>query len=349
MGTASSAAQNGQLIQTSKNCGAVYPERAQSCLYCGLALSSEEETSADAPAIAPTEGNLAVQPDWRREVTRRLKAYRARRGRPIPDDSQPDLPFSGAAVDAAPPRPDSLGSGGVSRQWGARSESGPIFSPGARKAAAQGQRPRANRVERVEIDVHQPELDFSGAKAQRRGPSAIFPLAEMSRRRNAGTFDAVFLLLAYAVFLALFKSLSGQFALGKYPMLVYGAVLALFYAHYFAWFTLFGAATPGMLLCGLHLVSFDGTPPTLRQLLWRSFGYVVSGGTVLLGFLWALWDEDHLTWQDRFSQTYLTRAGESHQGESAQHRAATGATAGRARASELSGPDALLSGAVRKK
>ncbi len=330
-----SAAQNGHLIQTCKNCGAVYQERAQGCVYCGLAPASEEKTSSDAPPAAPTEGNLAVEPDWRREVAYRLKAYRARRGRPVPDDSQPDLPFNGVAVDDTPPRADSLDSGAVSRQRSSRSESEPIFSPAARKARAQGQRPRAKRVERVEIDVQQSELDFAGAKAQRRGPSTAFPLAEMSRRRNAGTCDAVFLLLAYTLFLALFKSLGGQFALGKYAMLVYGAALALFYAQYFAWFTLFGAATPGMLLCGLHLVSFDGTPPTLRQLLWRSFGYVVSGGTVLLGFLWALWDEDHLTWQDRFSQTYLTRAEEPDQSESASHRATPGATAGRARASEL--------------
>jgi uncharacterized RDD family membrane protein YckC len=84
--------------------------------------------------------------------------------------------------------------------------------------------------------------------------------------------------------------------------------LALFYAQYFALFTVFGGETPGMSLFKLRVVSFDGAVPTSRQLLWRSFGYLVSAGTALLGFLWALWDEDHLTWQDRISQTYLTNA-----------------------------------------
>jgi hypothetical protein len=28
----------------------------------------------------------------------------------------------------------------------------------------------------------------------------------------------------------------------------------------------------------------------------------------MLGFLWALWDEDRFTWQDRISQTYITAA-----------------------------------------
>ncbi len=33
---------------------------------------------------------------------------------------------------------------------------------------------------------------------------------------------------------------------------------------------------------------------------------MISAGVCFLGFLWALWDEDHLCWQDRISQTYLT-------------------------------------------
>jgi hypothetical protein len=35
---------------------------------------------------------------------------------------------------------------------------------------------------------------------------------------------------------------------------------------------------------------------------------LLSGATLMLGFVWALWDEDHFTWQDRISQTYITAA-----------------------------------------
>jgi uncharacterized RDD family membrane protein YckC len=135
----------------------------------------------------------------------------------------------------------------------------------------------------------------------------LFPVAELAERWRAGLLDLAFLVLSYGGFLALFASLGGRFTFGKFAALVYVATLALFYAQYFALFTLFGGATPGMLLRGLRVASFDGGEPTPRQLLWRSFGYLVSGGTVLLGFLWALWDEDRLTWQDRISQTYVTR------------------------------------------
>jgi uncharacterized RDD family membrane protein YckC len=63
-----------------------------------------------------------------------------------------------------------------------------------------------------------------------------------------------------------------------------------------------------MQLRRLSVVSVDGYLPSMRQLCWRSFGYLLSGGMLLLGFLWSIWDEDHLTWQDRISHTYLTSA-----------------------------------------
>ena len=87
-----------------------------------------------------------------------------------------------------------------------------------------------------------------------------------------------------------------------------GSVFFLLYALYFFLFTTFAGATPGMQLRGLTIVRLDGTLPETRQLVWRSFGYLLSGATLTLGFLWALWDEDHFTWQDRISQTYVTAA-----------------------------------------
>jgi len=108
--------------------------------------------------------------------------------------------------------------------------------------------------------------------------------------------------------LALFTVLGGHVGLNKLDLFVAGATLALFYAQYFVLFTVFGGSTPGMMLRRLRVVSFDGGIPTSRQMAWRSFGYLISAGTCFLGFLWALWDEDHLSWHDRISQTYITSA-----------------------------------------
>jgi uncharacterized RDD family membrane protein YckC len=63
-----------------------------------------------------------------------------------------------------------------------------------------------------------------------------------------------------------------------------------------------------MMLRGLQVVDFSGEAPAPRQLLLRAVGYVLSAGSFFLGFLWAMWDEDELTWHDRISHTYLSSA-----------------------------------------
>ena len=173
-------------------------------------------------------------------------------------------------------------------------------------------RPRANprprHTERMEIRI-QPELDFSSSPDDRAHPqTALVPVAGLVQRRLAGVLDAIFLAFTYAGFLGLFRSLGGELMFQKVDTIVYATTFFLLYAQYFFLFTTFAGATPGMQLRGMTIVRLDGTLPETRQLLWRSFGYVLSGATLMLGFLWALWDEDHFTWQDRISQTYITAA-----------------------------------------
>jgi uncharacterized RDD family membrane protein YckC len=116
------------------------------------------------------------------------------------------------------------------------------------------------------------------------------------------------LLFAYGGFLVLFGSLGGHFTLSKLSAAVYTTTFTIVYLQYFALFTIFGGTTPGMMMRGLQVASFSGEPPTPKQMLLRSAGYLLSAGTFFLGFLWAMWDEDELTWHDRLSQTYLSAA-----------------------------------------
>jgi uncharacterized RDD family membrane protein YckC len=118
--------------------------------------------------------------------------------------------------------------------------------------------------------------------------------------------DASLLLFSYGGMLALFAVLGGHIGWNKLDLSVAGATFALFYAQYFALFTVFGGSTPGMMLRHLCVVNFDGGIPTSRQMAWRSIGYLISAGACFLGFVWAIWDEDQLCWHDRISQTYLT-------------------------------------------
>jgi uncharacterized RDD family membrane protein YckC len=249
---------------------------------CDAAFAVEETTAEIHEETLEPVAVSSSEPEWRLEVAHRLEAYRARRRRSRPaDESQSALPFAN-------------GNGAAAAQEGPRLAGGP------RRTA-----PSAPRRVDIAIAVTQPELDFS-ATDELSHPAALIPVADLRDRARAGWYDFLLLLLSYGAFLVLFGSLGGQFSFGKYDAIVYGLTFFLFYAQYFTLFTAFNGSTPGMHFCGLRVVSFDGTAPSFAQLLWRSFGYVLSAATLFLGFLWSLWDEDRLTWQDRVSQTYLT-------------------------------------------
>jgi uncharacterized RDD family membrane protein YckC len=268
----------------------------QYCSFCEVPPTETENEEVLQP-VASGEASLGddTEPEWRREVSRRLEQYRTRHGRPREDDSQSGLPFregrrSAHAREAAEPTIEYA------------AEEAPRERKRARPAARQ--RP----TERVEICV-QPELDFADGPGDRARPqTALVPVASCAERGWAGAVDAFFLGLTLAGFLGLFRSLGGQIVVDKADAVVYLIVGYLFYALYFSLFTTLAGATPGMQLRGLTIVRLDGSLPDTRQLLWRSFGYVLSGATLMLGFAWALWDEDHFTWQDRISQTYVTAA-----------------------------------------
>jgi len=292
-----SAAQNVTVIQTCLQCGAINGAEARICCLCDTRLSKNPDAiSVPAPAQLRSEGNLAVEPDWRSEVFQRVDAYNVRRGRPRENRLQPELAFV---------QPDSPEPAAEARPK--------IHSVEAAPTTIASRRFRPTRVERVEIEVEQPSFDFSGKSRNIHPKAAVssydssVPLvAPLLERRRAGTLDIAFLLFAFAGFLMLFHALGGRFSFSRFDVLVTVATLGLLYAQYIALFTYFAQATPGMMLRGLRVTSLDGLDPSPRQLLWRSLGYLISAGTMMLGFLWTLWDEDRLSWHDRISQTCIT-------------------------------------------
>lgn len=277
--TGTSAAQNGPVIRICSQCGALTLEDVEKCSFCDFPFVEDRALSHEPVAVgAPA---AAAEPEWRREVSRRLFEYRARRGRLQPGEHQSGLPFSAELA---------------------------LHDEEVRNRPRQRPAARQRQTERMEICI-QPKLDFSTALHDRAHPqTALVPVADLAERRAAGMLDALFLALTAAGFLGLFRSLGGQIIFEKVDAIVYLTAFYLLYSQYFFLFTTFAGATPGMQLRGLTIVRLDGTLPDTRQLLWRSFGYMLSGATMMLGYLWALWDEDHFTWQDRISQTYITAA-----------------------------------------
>ena len=181
---------------------------------------------------------------------------------------------------------------------------------------AIGRPPRKREDDtRMVIDVSLPpegEASVAGETAKMWAGDSVglYPVATMEERRLAALIDTACLLFAYGAFLALFRvallaSQGGDFTVNKLSGAVCLATFAIVYLQYFALFTIFGGTTPGMMMRGLEVASFSGEPPTPRQMLWRSVGYVLSAGTFFLGFVWSMWDEEELTWHDRISKTYL--------------------------------------------
>jgi uncharacterized RDD family membrane protein YckC len=354
---------NVTVILTCKQCGAVNRAETGTCCFCDARLSQNTtDRSVSASARLVTEGNLAVAPDWRSEVSSRLKAYRARHNRIEPE--QPALFFgdaddqvAAAEAEAAAeadardlPADRSYGDASVRPESSSDAPAGPAPVSAARwrqsalarpdpattssasqpierakTESAKSARPAAERpsLGRLEIDVAQPAFDFrDGSRAEIEAwngeqrsadrpwreslDSTVFPVASLAQRRLAGLLDTALLLFSYGAFLSLFVALGGRFEFSKLSVAVVGSTLVLFYVLYVGLFTFFGGTTPGMMLRHLRVVSFDGSDPAPAQLLWRSFGYLISAGTLLFGFLAALWDEDALCWHDRISQTYLT-------------------------------------------
>lgn len=81
-------------------------------------------------------------------------------------------------------------------------------------------------------------------------------------------------------------------------MLVVGAL-------YQVGFLSFAKATPGMLYAQIRLCTLEGEAPTRRQRNARLVAMLLSVLPIGFGIVWAIFDDDHLTWHDRLSQTYL--------------------------------------------
>lgn len=64
--------------------------------------------------------------------------------------------------------------------------------------------------------------------------------------------------------------------------------------------------TPGMSYLGLRIGRVQPKPLTRTLLAARALSVVLSSAAAGLGFLWALVEEDRLTWHDRITQTFVT-------------------------------------------
>jgi uncharacterized RDD family membrane protein YckC len=312
------------VTKTCSQCGAVLPSSVRACNFCDSSFSVGPSVWEDISGISAREnlegansGSVGIEHSkqpaavphqagqdatWRGELSQRLEAYRTRRKRLTRNAAQSQFAFDNPSAKEPP-------ASVVTTEPPTSVEEDFSFT------IAIG-RPSEKAVleeSRMVIDVSLPPDSETGKRVQaaedkRKCLPGFHPVASMDDRRLAALIDSFCLLFAYGGFLMLFGSLGGQFTLSKLNAAVYATTFAIVYLQYFALFTIFGGTTPGMMMRCLEVVSFSGEPPTPRQMLLRAAGYILSAGTFFMGFFWAMWDEDELTWHDRLSRTHLSAA-----------------------------------------
>ena len=161
----------------------------------------------------------------------------------------------------------------------------------------------------ISIDNAQPEFDFEEAA---HSPSFTFPEYQrelLGTRFAAGATDFGIVGLVYLVFVIVtyLQMPAGTAVLDKRIAGVYGAGYLLLVGIYFFLFMLSGSQTPGMKMRRLVAVTRDDTPLDPRSSCLRGFGCFISILPLMLGFVWALVDPEHLNWADKVSGTFVRK------------------------------------------
>jgi uncharacterized RDD family membrane protein YckC len=82
-------------------------------------------------------------------------------------------------------------------------------------------------------------------------------------------------------------------------------LVAIIGLSYEALFLIYAQTTPGMRYAQLSFCTFEDQIPSREQLADRLKAMFVSLLPVGLGMVWAIFDDDQLSWHDRLSRTYL--------------------------------------------
>jgi uncharacterized RDD family membrane protein YckC len=166
------------------------------------------------------------------------------------------------------------------------------------------------KIKRTIIDISQdqPELDFDEAAL-----SLPFTFPEYQRslipaRLKADLTDIGIVAGIYILFVAVtYFQMPDAAAIDRKIVGIYTAGFLFLLGIYFLLFMLTASQTPGMKIQELIAVNREGIPLEPRTACMRGFGYFISIVPLMLGFIWALIDPEHLTWADKVSGTYLKK------------------------------------------
>jgi uncharacterized RDD family membrane protein YckC len=133
---------------------------------------------------------------------------------------------------------------------------------------------------------------------------ALVRVASLEDRLMATLVDTALVGIAFLLFAFVFTASTVHPPTGKPALIGSAIVLAGFYLLYQFLFFSFSSGTPGMLYARIALCTFDDDNPTREAMRKRIFAVVLAAMPLGLGFLYAIFDEDHLGWHDRMTRMY---------------------------------------------
>jgi len=126
-------------------------------------------------------------------------------------------------------------------------------------------------------------------------------------RTLAGLVDLIFVVLCTGAFIIAADFFSGIVVLDSISYAGFSVLFLLNYFIYSIFFLATSSQTVGMMITDLRVVGADERRPSLRQLLRRCGGYLISVLGLGIGLLWSLFNRDSLCLHDLLSDTHVIR------------------------------------------
>jgi uncharacterized RDD family membrane protein YckC len=159
----------------------------------------------------------------------------------------------------------------------------------------------------IDIAQHQSTIDFEEADLS---PPFSFPEYQkeiLYSRSVADIIDIAIVTAVYLIFVAVTYLQMPTPGFDKRTAGIYLTGLLVLTGVYYLLFMISTSQTPGMKLRRLAVVTREGVPLDPRAACLRGFGYFISIAPLMLGFIWAFVDPEHLTWADKVSGTFLKK------------------------------------------
>jgi len=242
-------------------------------------------------ADQPIHANLIEFP---RELvaTRKLRPRRAEGGYPATTEAQTQLSIFEVEPWAISTEPEATG---AATEAGTAAYTGPEWSGIQLDAEPM-----------PEIAHHIPSAVWERRQSATSEPVAV-ELAPINNRIMAAVVD--FSLVAGSFLTGVLLTSSHFKVLPPVRTMELAAIvgLSVIGTLYLAVFSTLAGATPGMKYANLQIRTFDGRKPTREERVRRMGAMLLSVIPLGLGIIWALFDEQHLCWHDRLSNTYLRK------------------------------------------